>query len=88
MENRLEFLKKKDKLNETTHSVKSNNEITSRMNKLNTKAQKIKYLKGETQEMYKVLENSYNIDNLTKMENELKDNERVVDEQKLKLKDL
>jgi len=80
MENRLEFLKKKDKLNETTHSVKSNSEITSRMNKLNTKAQKIKYLKWETQEMYKVLENSYNIDNLTKMENELKDSERVMGE--------
>ncbi len=88
MEKRLEFLKKKDKLNESTVSQKSNKELSSKLKRLNTEAQKVKYIKAETAEMYKVLENSYNVEGLTKMENELKDKERILEEQKAKLKDL
>lgn len=48
METRIVFLKKKDKLNVTQTSIRSNPDLQEKMNKLSTQAQKIKFMKEET----------------------------------------
>ena len=81
MEDKLQMLKKKDKLNMTTDSMKPNKDIEDRVNKLKTKAQKIKYLQNETQDMQRNLENTYGYQKIVELENQYKNNQRIMDEQ-------
>ena len=58
--------------------MKSNPDLQEKMNKLTTQAQKIKFMKEETTQMYKVLENSYGIEKIIELENKLKHNEDTI----------
>lgn len=49
METRLGFLKQKDKKNTTNYTVNTNKDLQEKMNKLQTQAAKIKFIKEETQ---------------------------------------
>lgn len=86
MDDRMVLLKKSKKVDEQLED-RPNSAIKSRKTKLDVLARKMKLIKADIENMQKILDNSYKIDSVVDKENKSKEQEMILAEQEVKLRD-
>ena len=87
MDDRVVLLKKSKKIDKELDSNRPNSAIKSRKQKLDAMARKMKLIKSDIENMTRILDNSYKIDSVVDKENKSKEQEMILNEQKIRLKD-
>ena len=83
----LNFKRRANHTHMTSNNSVSNDRLKSNTELMQEKARQLRTLKKDTAEMYKILEKTYKVDEITKKENKIKNQQKIISKQLLTLKD-